>query len=97
MLRTPIRLARRASCLAFSSPNLRMENCFFRVTPNSGLHVARQYFRHGLVNDSDDARFGIAPRPRDSKLAPSPTPTPIKFGIAPRPRDSKLLYELARH
>ena len=52
MLRTPARRARIASCLAFSSPNLLMENCFFRVMPSSGLHVARQYFRHGLLRRS---------------------------------------------
>ena len=49
MLRTPSRRARMANCLARSSPYLRMENSFLRATYGSGLHVACQYFRHGLV------------------------------------------------
>jgi hypothetical protein len=34
--------------------------------------------------------FGIAPRPRDSKLVILVTQETPEFGIAPRPRDSKL-------
>src|ERR1035437_3741859 len=49
MLRTPARRVRMARRRASSSPNLRMENCFFRTTPSSGLHAACQYFRHGLT------------------------------------------------
>ena len=49
MLRSPARRARMASCLARSSPCLRMENILRRTTYGSGLHDARQYFRHGLL------------------------------------------------
>ena len=52
ILRKPARRARMASCLAFASPCLRMENCFRRTFPSSGLHDARRYFLQGLVRRS---------------------------------------------
>ena len=52
MFRTPARRARIASRRAFRAPNFFCENCFFRTTYGSGLHVAFQYVRGRLNHRS---------------------------------------------